>query len=176
MTLTESQNQDLEQAARHHGTPHVRVKALALLNLGRGKSVSEVAAAFLVSRQSVYQWRSRFLDGGVSALEVRTGRGRRAQADPEELERYALQAPDNFGVRQARWTLQALANVVPSLRGFSPSGMKRALDRAGFGYKRGQPVQRSPDPDYAGEEDASSRRSGKCGPLPNVSCFSVRTD
>jgi hypothetical protein len=60
-----------------------------------------------------------------------------------------LQAPDNFGIKQTRWTLRALAQAVPSLRGFSPSGVKRALARAGFSYKRGQPVQHSPDPDYA---------------------------
>ncbi len=102
----------------------------------------------MASRQSLYSWIERYLAGGIDGLEVQSGRGRKAQADPQEIEQYVLQTPENFGLRQTRWTLKALADVVPSLRGFTPSGVKRALARAGFSYKRGQPVQHSPDPEY----------------------------
>lgn len=148
MNVTDAQLAKLEQAAHHHATAHVRVKALALYNRARGMSVSEVARVFDCSRQSVYDWQAQFLEQGVEGLQVRPGRGRPAQAAPDEIAHYALQAPANFGLRQSRWTLKALADVVPSLQGFTPSGVKRALARAGFRYKRGQPVVHSPDPDY----------------------------
>ena len=103
---------------------------------------------FLASRQSLYAWQGRFLAEGVPGLEIRRGRGRKPRADMAEIERHVLQTPENFGLRQTRWTLRALAETVPSLRGFTPSGVARVLKRTGFSYKRGQPVQHSPDPDY----------------------------
>jgi transposase len=148
MELTEQQQHELSKAARTHPTAHVRLKALAILNVGRGRKIMEVARIFVASRQSVYSWIERYLAGGIEGLEVQSGRGRKAQADPQEIEQYVLQTPENFGLRQTRWTLKALADVVPSLRGFTASGVKRALARAGFSYKRGQPVQHSPDPEY----------------------------
>jgi len=71
-----------------------------------------------------------------------------AKADAREIERYVRQSPRNFGIGRTHWTLTTLVQVVPSLRGFSPYGAQKALARAGFGYKRGQPHVHSPDPQY----------------------------
>lgn len=133
----------------HHGEPaYVRIKALAVLNLLEGKSPTEVARMFRVSRGALYLWRACYEESGTEGFRVRPGRGRKAHARPEEIERYLRQSPRAFGVRRTRWTLQALAEVVPSLQGFSPYGVQKALERAGYRYKRGQPGVHSPDPDY----------------------------
>lgn len=148
MKITEQQRKELEHVVRCGQPAYMRRKALVALNLAEGRSITEVARIFRVSRQSVYEWRRRYLEEGVDGLRVRSGRGRKARADLEELERYVRQSPRNFGVPRTRWTLAALAEVVPSVKGFSAYGVQRALARAGISYKRGQPRVHSPDPDY----------------------------
>ena len=168
MKLTEQQQQELSEIMRAHPTGHVRVKALAILNVGRDHTIMEVAKFLMASRQSIYTWVDRYLAQGVKGLEVQPGRGRKAKAAPQEIEQYVLQSPENFGLHQSRWTLKALADTVPSLHGFSVSGVKRALARAGFSYKRGQPVQHSPDPEYAEKKThrtSITKSPGRTGPL-----------
>jgi len=148
--LSAEQLAELEQASKHHEKAYVRTKALVLLNLAAddAPSLTQLARCFRVSRPSVYAWRQRYLAHGLSGLAVREGRGRKGQADLCELVEHVQQSPRNFGVEQTRWTLQALANEVFTLHGMTPSGVWRALRRAGYSYKRGQPVPHSPDPLY----------------------------
>ncbi|MDE2867155.1 MAG: winged helix-turn-helix domain-containing protein [Chloroflexota bacterium] len=98
---------------------------------------------------------------GAAGLAVRPGRGRPAQADAAELETALRQAPRVYGLTQTRWTLRALAQVVPSLQGFTDAGVRQVLHRLGYRYKRGQPRLTSPDPAYAEKRGAWSRSSGK---------------
>jgi transposase len=157
LTVTKQQQLELREVARKHPAAYVRMKALALLNVEQGRTIVEVAKIFMASRQSIYIWIERYLAFGIEGLKVQIGRGRKAKAKPQEIEQYILQSPRNFGLKQSRWTLKALAEVVPSLCGFSASGVKRALARAGFSYKRGQPVQHSPDPEYAEKKSGSKK-------------------
>ena len=148
MEVSDEGRKELERVARHGEPAYVRPKALALLNLADGRPVREVARTFRRSRQALYDWRRRFAEDGVAGLWVRPGRGRKPTADLDELARYVRQSPRRFGMARTRWTLAALAQVVPSVRGFSPYGVQKALARAGIRYKRGQPSVHSPDPDY----------------------------
>ena len=148
MTITDQQRDELEQVIRRGDPPHLRVKALVLLNVSDGRPIADVARIFRVSRQSVYDWQRGYADGGIDALRVSPGRGRKAQVNLEELTWYVRQSPRNFGIRRTRWTLALLAQAVPSLKGFTPFGVQQALRRAGFRYKRGSPWIHSPDPDY----------------------------
>lgn len=150
--ISPSQRRALERAGRSGQPAYVRPKALALLNVADGRAVSEVAAIFRVSRQSIYSWWHRWRREGLAGLAVHAGRGRRPRADLAELERYVCQSPRQFGLGQTRWSLSALARVVPSLRGFTPAGVQRALERAGYRYKRGQPRLTSPDAAYAAKK------------------------
>jgi transposase len=149
MELSNQQRQELMQLARHGQPAYVRVKALVVLNLGDGQPVTQVARMFRVSRQSVYEWRRRYWEQGASGLRVRAGRGRKSRVDLQQLRDYVRQSPRQFGVALTRWTLASLAQVVPSIKGFSPYGVQKALARAGISYKRGQPSLHSPDPEYA---------------------------
>ncbi len=148
MKITTNRRLELLEAARTAQPAYVRTKALALVNLADGKSVMEIAAMLRVSRQSIYCWQRRYLEEGLKGLKVRSGRGRKAVADREEVEKYLRQSPRRFGFDRTRWTLSGLAAVVPSLKGFTPFGVQQALERWGIGYKRGQPRLHSPDPLY----------------------------
>lgn len=148
MDLNEGQRAELVQESRCGQPAYVRTKALVLLNRAEGRTVSELAKVFRVSRQSIYDWQDRYREAGIAGLRVQRGRGRKATAKTEEIERYLRQSPRRFGVARTRWTLAALAAVVPSLQGFSTFGVQKALARCGYRYKRGQPHIHSPDPQY----------------------------
>lgn len=152
---------ELKQAGRTHPVPYVRVRALALYNLARGEQVEGVARAFAVHRHAVSRWARRYQEAGLAGLLVKSGRGRPATVDTQEVLRYLRQSPRAFGLSQERWTLAALRQAVPSLRHFgSLRGVQYVLERLGFSYKRGQPWVHSPDPDYA-KKNATSRSSSK---------------
>lgn len=152
MELTDGQRLELELTARRGLPAALRRKALAMLHLAEGCPLRQVAALLRVTRRSVYQWRGRYQAAGIAGWRLRPGRGRKARADLEQLKDYLRQSPRNFGLARTRWTLAALAQVVPSLRGFSPFGVQQALRRAGISYKRGQPLLHSPDPQYQEEK------------------------
>lgn len=138
----------LRSLMRRSPKAHVRRRATALWNLAQGKTQQEVASFLGASRSSIVFWKKSFEEEGLSSLTIRPGRGRPRRAQSDEIEAVLRQSPRNFGIEQTRWTLASLAQVVPSLRGFSNSGVWRALRRSGLSYKRGQPLLHSPDPQY----------------------------
>lgn len=148
MEWTAQQVAELDELGRKHPTAGVRVKALAVLAVARGYERTLVADMFSTSYQSLGTWLHGYRKHGPVAFEVAPGRGRKATADDQELLNYALQSPRQFGLDRTRWTLELLAQTVPSLKGFSPAGVLRALKRCGISYKRGQPWMLSPDPQY----------------------------
>jgi transposase len=139
---------ELAHAAHHHATPHVRVKALAVLAVAKGQPRSQVALFYDTTAASVGAWVTRYRAHGLAALEIQPGRGRPRQVDEVQLRDYALQSPRNFGIPRSRWTLQLLAETVPSLQGFTATGVHHALRRAGLSWKRGQAWLLSPDPEF----------------------------
>jgi transposase len=166
LKATSDEVRELELLMKRAPKAHIRRKAMALWNLAQGRSQREVAVFLGASRASIQDWKRRFETEGVAGLELRPGRGRPRQAQLEEVEAVLRQTPHNFGIPQTRWTLELLTQVVPSLKGFTPSGVWRVLHRYGLSYKRGQPVVHSPDPAYVqkrGFEDSASRSQPKPG-------------
>jgi transposase len=158
MRITVDQRRELEKTARTGQPAYVRRKALVLVNLADGRSVRELARLFRASRQSIYAWRDSYDREGVQGLWVHPGRGRKPRADLQELATYVRQSPRRHGVSRTRWSLTTLAESVPSLKGFTPFGVQKALRRAGFHYKRGQPSLHSPDPQYEVKKGLWTRR------------------
>jgi len=148
MELSETQRKELTYAVKHSHPGYIRVRALALLNLAEGLSQNQVAKIFQVSRQSVSRWKKVFQTEGIVGLRVHPGRGRKSKVSKEEVEEHIRQSPFRFGLNRTRWTLQALAEAVPCLKGFSAYGVQKVLRRVGYAYKRGQPHLHSPDPLY----------------------------
>jgi len=154
MALTDEQVKELEHEAKHAPEAYVRMKALAVLGLHDGHSPTLICRILRVSRQSIYQWQRRYERQGLAGLLMHEGRGRKPKADLQELQKYVRQSPRAFGIARTRWTLSLLADTVPSLDGFSPFGVQKALARAGLCYKRGQPWLHSPDPEYLEKKKA----------------------
>lgn len=165
LQLSESEEKELRRLMRHAEKPHIRTKATALWNLSRGKPQREVAEFLGTSTVSVRAWVQRFRVEGAAGLAIRPGRGRPARAQAAEVEQVVRQSPRAFGLAQTRWTLRALAQVVPSLHGFSEMGVWKVLHRLGFRYKRGQPHLTSPDPEYEEKRGGWYRPSAR--PLPS---------
>lgn len=149
MDFTQQQLDALDHARRHHPVPHLRTKAIALWNVGRGRSYAEVGEFVGVERHTIGNWVTGFLDGGLESLRVKPGRGRKSQVDEQDVRRHVLQSPRNFGHDTERWTLQLLHDTVPSLRHLrSLRSVRYVLERLGVSWKRGQFQHWSPDPDY----------------------------
>lgn len=161
MEFSEEQRKELLHVAKHAQQSYVRTKALVIWNVACGRSHTEVAKFAAVSRVSINQWLKCYLLQGIKGLVVKKGRGRKEKVKQEEVESYLRQSPRQFGLDQTRWTLRALAEKVPSLKGFTDSGVYRVLVRIGYRYKRGQPYIHSPDPLYDEKRGLWSRPSRK---------------
>jgi transposase len=166
LRLSQEERTELRRLMRRAEKPHLRMKATALWNLSQGKTQREVAAFLGVSTVSVRAWAKRFRAEGVTGLAIRPGRGRPARAQAAEVEAVLRRSPRSFGLAQTRWTLRALASVVPSLRGFTEMGVWKVLQRTGFRYKRGQPHLTSPDPAYEEKRGGWYRHSAMPRPTP----------
>lgn len=147
--LNNRQVAELEEARKGHPKPYVRVRAMALLNLNAGKSVTETAEFIGVYRHALVRWRRKYEKQGIAGLEVEKGRGRRSKVNEEEVLTFVSQSPRNFGCKQERWTLKLLRDTVPSLRHLkSLRGVEYVLERLKLSPKRSQYRRASPDPDY----------------------------
>jgi len=164
LQLSDEARQELRRLMRRAEKPHIRLKATALWNLSQGKTRREVAEFLGVSTVSVSAWVQRFRREGVAGLAIRPGRGRPARAQVAEVEEVLRQPPRSFGLAQTRWTLSALAQAVPSLRGYSEMGVWKVLHRMGYGYKRGQPHLSSPGPEYQEKRGGWFRPSTRLRP------------
>lgn len=156
--LTREQLAELDRLSRMHPKAGMRVKVIAVRAVALGTSRQSVGGMLNVSPYSVGQWFRAYTQAGLPALEIHAGRGRPTQVDTQEIEEYVRQSPRNFGIPRTRWTLQLLAQHVPSLKGLQPHAVWYALRRAGISYKRVEPWLHSPDPEYV-KKNATSKTS-----------------
>lgn len=85
--LSREQMQELEQVRDYHAKPYVRERAAAILKVGSGLSLRQVALHGLLRRRTpecVKEWCERYLAEGKSGLLVRKGRGRKPAFFPQE--------------------------------------------------------------------------------------------
>jgi transposase len=139
-------------------------RLLALLELDRGTSATEVADRLGVARQSVYNWARLFAaDPRPAALRDRYGGGRPSvwTDSLQELLQAALgQHPDAFGLTGMNWTVPLLREYLHRQgdRWVSDDTIRRELDRLGYVWKRYRYVlppdpqreKKKPDPAAAG--------------------------
>ena len=86
LTLNEQQRQELVHIRDRDPKPYMREKAAALLKIADGMSPHAVAQRGLLKPRdpdSVYDWLRRYQEGGVAALRIRRGRGRKPAYFPE---------------------------------------------------------------------------------------------
>src|SRR3972149_11195572 len=124
LEVAPQQQEEVKDLARRSQAAHVRVKALAVYNVGMGVPRHQVARLLQVERRSVGRWVENYLAHGVAGFGIKPGRGRRSLVDAHEVEHYLRQAPRQFGLSRTRWTLALLGQVVPSLRGMTEAGVR----------------------------------------------------
>lgn len=138
----------LDEESRKATPAYLRLRALAVWHVARGKSRSESAQCVNTSRQTVGYWVRQYQKFGLDGLRIQKGRGNKVKVDHHDVESYIYRSPHEFGIDRTCWTLKLLSQHVPSLKGFSDAGVLKVLRRLGIGYKRGQPQLKSPDPEY----------------------------
>lgn len=160
LELTEEQKAELVYIRDHDVHAYMRERVTALLKIHDGMSLLEVARSGLLRKRdpsTVREWVVRFEKGGVAALRIRPGRGRKPAYSPQhpdaasagaELEEVIHHSPRTYGLPASRWTLEGLRKVVPWLANLSLPGIYKVLRRLRIHYKRGRAYLHSPDPDY----------------------------
>jgi putative transposase len=91
-------------------------RAMALLQLDQGKSISAIAEALNVSLPTVSIWRDRYLSGGLkAALDEKPRSGRPSIIDGKSRAKITALACSTPPKGHARWTLRLLADKVVEL-------------------------------------------------------------
>jgi hypothetical protein len=84
-TLTPAQRAELETLRDHAAKPYLRERAAALLKVAAGLPLTTVAQHGLLqvrAPETVGSWVARYRTGGVPALTVAPGRGRKPVFSP----------------------------------------------------------------------------------------------
>ena len=87
VTLTEAQEQELEEVRHQHAKPYMRERAAAVLKVAAGQSVTEVAENGLLIRhehETVHAWIKSYLKAGLQGWQIKPGRGRKAAFSPSD--------------------------------------------------------------------------------------------
>jgi transposase len=114
--LTPADQEQLERLLAG-GVSKVKVfkRATALLELNRGKPLSEVAATLSVSQPTVAAWRDGYQESGLGCLEDAPRSGRPIQVDGVQRAKVTALACSPAPAGHARWTLRLLADKAVEL-------------------------------------------------------------
>lgn len=144
-SLDQKERRTLEDLILCTDDTHVLRRALALLWLDEEEDVQEVAARFQVSRQSVYNWASRFQTRGDLPLcervadGIRSGRPCSAYGIIDPLiENVIEQDPRELGYRATVWTAGLLEQYLWEMHQIDVSqrSVGLAIARLRFRWKR----------------------------------------
>jgi transposase len=116
----------------------------AIILLGSGWTVSEVAEALLVDAKTIYLWLEKYQQGGTDLLLTLDYQGKSSKltdAQQEELAKH-LDEKVYLDSNAIRDYIEKTYGVV-----YSPSGVKDLLDRLGFVYKKPKHVPGKLDPE-----------------------------
>src|SRR3954468_999151 len=145
LALSGRQRVQLEDIVSHTPWAKERCRAQALLWIADGSNVGEVAELLQVSRQTVYNWLSRF--EGRAELDLRArlldaphrGRPRAASGTVDELVAAVIDGdPREFGYHATVWTAPLLSRYLRDHHAIDVSDRtaSRVIDRLGLRWKR----------------------------------------
>ena len=129
---------------------HVR-RALALLNLAGGRTVSEVARLVCAARSTIGRWRELYLEYGEDGLEPAL-RGRSRWTVTEEvtskISELLAHEPGEYGYLRSDWSSEVLAlELRRQLQvEIHASTVRRLLPELGYVWRRSRPVLARRDP------------------------------
>lgn len=136
-----ARTQELRQLVKTDSDPRVRQRAQALLLVGDGQSMAEVARLLHMAAHRLRVWRSRFLVEGRAGLVDRPRGGRPHALDAAAralLEEALEQGPQAYGLPMTIWSIRDLHALLLRERGLQVSvdTVHRAVQALGFRYRR----------------------------------------
>ena len=141
--LSQNQRAQLESFAASRSLSHSLVlRAQIVLQAAEGKSNNEIAASVRVSRQTVGQWRKRFVQWGIEGLydEARSGRPR--SIDDERIAELINKTLKTKPEGATHWSCRSIAEQT----GISKSTVQRIWGAFGLQPHRQQHFKLSNDP------------------------------
>ncbi len=151
LKLTWWQRHRLMERLKQTQEAHVFCRTLAVLEVGRGQSIAQVADALGVTRQSIYNWIASYArahDPNALQDDPRSGRPSLWTEDHQSLVRWLMDhTPDEFGYFAVNWTVPLLQEQLEHCTGvpFSDETVRRGLQGLGYVWKRGR-YELEPDP------------------------------
>ena len=143
LRLSEADQRALLQAAAGSPDPDFRDACRAVLLLGSGSSLQEVAQQFGVHRATIGRWAARYRRQGVEGLRrpEEDARGRPPKLQVEHLKllrQTVLTPPANLGYASTAWTLPRLADFLKQKTGVAvrPHYLGLLLHRMGIARRR----------------------------------------
>jgi transposase len=113
--LTETQLAELRQRYNTTTDANLRLRYQMVLLAAQGRSVADIAAIVLRSRDTVERVLTRFRHGGIPAIPPRKAPGMTPKVTPAwkaELLRVIDLDPHTVGIRSANWTTGLLATYL----------------------------------------------------------------
>lgn len=130
----------LQTAYANHATRLIR-RIHALLWLGEGKAVWEIAELLGIGEQTVRDWLHAFVGKGTASLFYRARSGRPPKltaSQRQELRELLVTGPEAVGYSSACWTAGVIADLI-HLRfkvDYAPRYICHLLDVLGFSYQK----------------------------------------
>lgn len=114
--LTEAERESLESlVSKGNEAARVYKRALGLLELDRGKTLSEVAKTLGVSIGTVSNWRNKYKEQGLRCLNDAPRSGRPIEIDGEQRAKITALACSKPPEGHGKWDLRLLADKVVEL-------------------------------------------------------------
>jgi len=141
----------LQRIVQRSRKPELVRRALALVHLSKGRSVSETARLVCAARSTVQRWRDLYLEYGESGL-VPASRGRSNWTVTEEvlskIKELLTLTPGDFGYLRSDWSSELLALEIQRQTGCAihSSTVRRLLPKLGFVWSRTRPILIRRDP------------------------------
>lgn len=142
--LTASELDDLEFEHRHTTDKRYADRVKTVYLLGKGWSVTKIAEALLIDRETVRNHFKRYRNGGLPALQKHEAGGSDAALNEEQR-----QALDRHLREQLYLTAKEIAHYVEQTWqvAYSESGMTQLLHRLGYVYKKPKLIPGKADAD-----------------------------
>ena len=112
LVLTPEHRQDLERLVRSGTTAQrIALRARIVLGAADGQSNNALAKALKTSRPTVLDWRQRFAEGGVHALDNDRPRGRSFEPLPRAKEAEIIATTQRAPTHATQWSCRSLAKI-----------------------------------------------------------------
>ncbi len=156
LKLSNFQKRSLEKAlskAREIGQFTVTNRIRAILAIGEGKAISEIASILRVSKASIHQWFYKYLTGGVKVLTtVRKAGGRPSnltKTQKRQLIKWTTDGPQSVGFLGACWRSPMIQDLIHRKFGvfYSVKYISELLKNLGFSYQKARFAVGGKNPD-----------------------------